>query len=89
MGVYMIATVGIALHVLGFVSYGPNLTPLTDSTLILWFGVRGYSVGRVKGPKHAIAAMISSYLTVTLNFLVHIIGLVQGDPKKFEVIAKA
>ena len=40
------------------------------------------------GWKHAIAGVLASYVTVTLNFVVQIIGLVKGDPKKFEVIKK-
>ena len=89
MFVYAGATIGLLLRLLGVIAYPDSLALLTYTTLILWFGVRGYSVGRVKGVKHAIAAMAASYVTVTLNFLVHLIGLVKGDPKKFEVIAKA
>jgi len=89
MCVYVIATLGVPLRLLGLISYGADVALVTNSTLVLWFAVRGYSVGIVKGFKHALAAMLTSYLTVTLNFLVHVIGLLQGDPKTFEVIAKA
>ena len=40
------------------------------------------------GWKHAIAGTAASYITVTMNFIVHLIGLAKGDPKKFEVIRK-
>lgn len=89
MFVYAGATIGLLLRILGVIAYPDSLALLTYTTLVLWFGIRGYSVGRVKGVKHAIAAMAASYVTVTLNFLVHLIGLIKGDPKKFEVIAKA
>jgi glycosyl transferase family 2 len=87
--IYAGATIGLLLRVLGLIGYASSIALLTYTTLVLWFGVRGYSVGRVKGVRHAFAAMAASYVTVTLNFLVHIIGLVKGDPKKFEVIVKA
>ncbi len=40
------------------------------------------------GWKHAITGILASYVTVTLNFTVQMIGFVKGDPKKFEVIRK-
>ena len=50
--------------------------------------MRAYTIGKCMGWKHAIAGAAASYLTVTLNFIIHLIGLVKGDPKKFEVIRK-
>jgi len=89
MFVYAGATIGLLLRILGVIGYASSIALLTYTTLVLWFGVRGYAVGRVKGVKHGIAAMLASYVTVTLNFLVHLIGLIKGDPKKFEVIVKS
>jgi hypothetical protein len=40
------------------------------------------------GWKHAIAGTAASYITVTMNFIINLIGLAKGDPKKFEVIRK-
>jgi hypothetical protein len=40
------------------------------------------------GWKHGIAGALASYLTVTLNFFIHLIGLFKGDPRNFEVIRK-
>ena len=40
------------------------------------------------GWKHGIAGILPSYVTVTLNFAVQIIGFVKGDSKKFEVVRK-
>jgi hypothetical protein len=40
------------------------------------------------GWKHALAGVLASYVTVTLNFILQVVGFVKGDPKKFEVIRK-
>ena len=88
LGVYVVALVGIPLYLLNLFSYPPELRLATYSTLLLWLGLRGYCVGKVKGPKHAVAAALASYLTVTLNFFVHVAGILQGDPKRFDVIRK-
>lgn len=29
-----------------------------------------------------------SFVTVTLNFAYHVVGLIKGDPRRFEVIRK-
>jgi hypothetical protein len=40
------------------------------------------------GWKHALAGTAASYITVALNFITHLIGLLKGNPRKFEVIRK-
>ncbi len=32
---------------------------------------------------------VASHTAVTLNFILHAVALLKGDPKKFEVIKKA
>ncbi len=85
---YALSTLGVPLRYLGLVNIPEAILPFTWTTLLLWFGIRGYTIGKNMGWKHAIVGILASYVTVTLNFTVQIIGLVKGDPKKFEVIPK-
>jgi hypothetical protein len=85
---YLFSTIGIPLHYAGIIHIPKGLLPLTWLTLLLWFLVRGYSIGKIMGLKHSLIGMCLSYITVTLNFLYHVVGIVKGDPKKFEVIKK-
>lgn len=87
--VYSIATFGIPLPLLGIVHLPAWILPLLWTTLIIWFILRFYGVAKLMGWKHGFAAMLASYITVTLNFFVHLIGLIKGDPKSFEVIKKS
>jgi hypothetical protein len=65
-----------------------NLQPLFYTSLATWFITRGYCISRSLGIKHGIIGGLLSHVTVTLNFLIHITGLLQGDPKRFDVIKK-
>jgi hypothetical protein len=85
---YALSTVGLPLRYMGLVNIPDVILPFTWATLLLWFGIRGYTIGKNMGWKHAIVGILASYVTVTLNFTVQVIGLVKGDPKKFEVIRK-
>ena len=85
---YALSTLNLPLRYLGIVNIPEAILPFTWATLFLWFGIRGYTIRKNMGWKHAIAAILASYVTVTLNFIVQIIGFVRGDPKKFEVIRK-
>jgi len=85
---YALSTLGLPLRYLGLVHIPEVILPFTWISLLLWFGIRGYAIGKNMGWKHAIAGILGSYVTVTLNFAVQIIGLIKGDPKKFEVIRK-
>jgi len=88
LSVYAGATTLGVLAPLGLVSVeGINLV-LAYLSLALWFVFRGYCVGRVMGIKHGLRAALLSFPTVTMNFVYHVIGLLKGDPKKFEVIKK-
>ncbi|MBN1682494.1 hypothetical protein JW865_02955 [Candidatus Bathyarchaeota archaeon] len=55
---------------------------------ISWYLLRFVSLVYIMGFKHGIFGTITSKLTSALNFFVMIIGIFQGDPKKFEVIKK-
>lgn len=87
--IYFFSTLGIPLHTLGLIRIPPPLVALSWFTLILWHGMRGLLIGKVMGLKHALIGILTSYLSVTLNFIVHAIGVLMGDPKRFEVIEKA
>lgn len=85
---YSVAMLGLPLYYLGVVSIPAVLLPFSVISLAIWFGMRAYAIGRCMGWKHAIAGAIVSYVTVTLNFVIQLAGLVKGDPKNFEVIRK-
>ena len=51
---YSIATIGLPLHYLGLMSIPGILLPLTFVTLIVWFGIRAYVIGKSMGWKHGI-----------------------------------
>jgi hypothetical protein len=85
---YALSTLGLPLRYLGLVHIPEAILPFTWITLLLWFGIRGYTIGKNMGWKHAIVGILASYVTVTLNFTVQMVGLLKGDPKKFEVIRK-
>jgi hypothetical protein len=85
---YTLSTLGVPLRYLGLVTIPEVLLPFTWATLFIWFGIRAYTIGKIMGWKHAIVGVLASYVTVTLNFILQVVGLVQGDPKKFEVIRK-
>jgi hypothetical protein len=85
---YALSTLGVPLKYLGIINIPDAVLPFTYATLILWFAIRGYTIGKIMGWKHAIAGILASYVTVTLNFILQIVGFIQGDPKKFEVIRK-
>ena len=86
--IFFAAMLGVPLFHLGLLAIPGFLYPVLVVNLILWLGLRGYSVWQLMGWKHAILAIVTSYITVTLNFLVHIYGLLQGEPNKFVVIKK-
>jgi len=86
---YLFSTLGIPLHYLGIIQIPEDLIPLTWATLILWLVTRGVAIGKLMGLKHGLIGMCVSHITVTLNFIIKLVGLIKGDPKKFEVIRKA
>lgn len=86
--VYAIATAGAILAPLGFIKLPWHLILLSYASLVLWHLFRGYCVGVVMGVRHGLRAAVLSFVTVTLNFVYHVAGLIKGDPKKFEVIKK-
>jgi hypothetical protein len=85
---YSVAMLGLPLYYLGVVNIPAVLLPVTFISLAIWFGMRAYAIGRCMGWKQGIAGALASYLTVTLNFVTQLAGLVKGDPKTFEVIRK-
>ncbi|MEM2233738.1 MAG: glycosyltransferase family 2 protein [Nitrososphaerota archaeon] len=86
--VYATATAGAVLVPLGVIQLPSHSLILSYISLALWHGFRGFCVGRVMGLMQGLRAAVLSFVTVTLNFAYHIIGLVKGDPRRFEVIKK-
>jgi hypothetical protein len=85
---YSISILGLPLNSLGVFTIPAVLIPFAYASFALWFGMRAYVIGSYMGWKHGIAGALASYVTVTLNFIIQLIGLAKGDPKKFEVIRK-
>lgn len=85
---YSIAMLGLPLYYLGIFSIPTVLLPLTFISFAIWFGMRAYAIGKCMGWKHGLAGALASYLTVTLNFITQLAGLLEGDPRNFEVIRK-
>jgi hypothetical protein len=85
---YSIAMLGLPLYYLGIFSIPTVLLPLTFISFAIWFGMRAYAIGKCMGWKHGLAGALASYLTVTLNFITQLAGLLEGDPRSFEVIRK-
>jgi len=88
LSVYAVATTLGILVPLGLVSLSWHEQLLAYFSLALWFGFRGCSIGRVMGWKQGVRGALLSFVTVTLNFAYHVVGLLRGDPRKFEVIRK-
>lgn len=88
LGVYAFSLIGMPLHWLGIIEVPISLQFFSLLTLAIWMGLRGYAVRKYMGWKHGVFAGLMGYITVTLNFMVHTIGLLKGDPKRFEVIKK-
>ncbi len=85
---FSLGTIGLPLYYLGIVKIPAELLPLTFISLGVWLATRAYTIGVCMGWKHALAGSAASYLTVALNFITHLIGLLKGNPRKFEVIRK-
>ena len=85
---YFIGMLGLPLLYLGIIDIPSMLSPLIIGTLIIWFGMRAYIIGKFMGWKQGIIGALLSYVTVTLNTFVHLIGLLKGNPHNFEVICK-
>lgn len=86
--IYPLATLAIPLHFFGLISMPKVMYPFLWFSLVLWLGSRGYLLAKTMGWKHGILGLFMSFFTVTLGFIVGMIGIFQGDPKKFEVIEK-
>ena len=85
---FSLGTIGLPLYYLGIVHIPAELLPLTFISLGVWLATRAYTIGVCMGWKHALAGTATSYITVALNFITHVIGLLKGNPRKFEVIRK-
>jgi hypothetical protein len=85
---YFIGMLGLPLRYFGVIDMPGVLFQLIIASLVVWFGMRAYIIGKSMGWKQGIIGSLLSYATVTLNSFVHLIGLLKGDPHNFEVIRK-
>ena len=85
---YFIGMLGLPLTYLGIIKVPSVFIPLMIITLIMWLGMRAYIIGTAMGWEQGIIGALVSYVTVTLNTFVHLIGILKGDPHNFEVIRK-
>jgi hypothetical protein len=85
---YFLGMLGLPLAYFGVIKLTGIILPLIVSTMLIWFGMRLYIIGSAMGWKHGVIGCLLSYVTATLNTLVHVIGILKGDPHNFEVIRK-
>ncbi len=85
---YFIGMLGLPLNYLGILKVPAPVMPLIIATLFIWLGMRAYIIGTAMGWKQGLIGAALSYVTVTLNTFVHLVGLLKGDPHNFEVIRK-
>jgi len=85
---YSVAILGLPLAYFHVINIPSILYPLTGISLFIWFAMRFYIIGKFMGWKQGFIGAALSYITVTMNFFINIIGILQGDPKKFVVIRK-
>jgi len=88
--VYFVATAGIPLDLLGVINLPQEIRALTQIALAMWLAMFAYAgwVNSGKRVKHALISMALAWVTATAGALVPIIALVQGNPRRFEVIEK-
>ena len=85
---YFIGMLGLPLTYFRIIALPSIFYPLIVSTLFIWLGMRAYIIGTAMGWKQGIIGALLSYVTVTLNTFVHLIGILKGNPHSFEVIRK-
>jgi hypothetical protein len=85
---YFIGMLGVPLSILGVIKLPESLLMVMVASLAIWLSMRAYIIGTAMGWKQGIIGALLSYVTVTLNTFVHLIGLLKGDPHNFEVIRK-
>lgn len=85
---YFIGMLGLPLEYFKVISITGVLFPIFVASIVLWFGMRAYIIGKSMGWVQGIIGCLLSYVTVTLNTFVQLIGLLKGDPHNFEVIRK-
>jgi hypothetical protein len=85
---YFIGMLGVPLSLLGVIKMPGYFFLLVVGSLVIWLAMRAYIIGTAMGWKQGIIGAALSYVTVTLNTFVHLIGLLKGDPHNFEVIRK-
>lgn len=85
---YPFSQIGLALSLLGLLHLSWWEAILCTTAMTLWYALRFWSIGNVMGWKHGLIGAAVTKITTALNFIVIFTGVLQGDPKKFEVIRK-
>lgn len=85
---YPVAKFGLILQLFNFLKLSFVEQILTSVAFVTWYVIRVYSVKHIMGWLHALVAGIVTNITTFLNFVVCVMGILKGDPKKFEVIQK-
>jgi hypothetical protein len=85
---YPFAQIGTILWLLGILRLQPPLSMLAFTAMASWYFLRFWSISHVMGWKHGLIGALLTKVTTFLNFIIITIGVLQGDPKKFEVIKK-
>ncbi len=85
---YPFSQLGLLLSLVGLLHLTWEQSVIGLASVASWYALRFWSIGKVMGWKHGLLAAIATKITTFLNFLVIMIGVLQGDPKRFDVIKK-
>ena len=85
---YPFAQLGFILALLGLLRLSWTQSVIGLVSAVSWYTLRFWSIGKVMGWKHGLLGAAVTKITTLLNFLTIVIGVLQGDPKRFDVIRK-
>ncbi|MEM4169701.1 MAG: glycosyltransferase family 2 protein, partial [Thermoproteota archaeon] len=85
---YPLSQVGLILSLLGILKLNFIEAVVGFASVTSWYAIRFYSIGKVMGWKNGLIGALVTKVTTFLNFTVLMIGVLQGDPKRFDVIKK-
>jgi hypothetical protein len=91
LGGYCLSMAGVVLHRAGMLDIPHGwvraLLALSVVAFLGTFALCGWLNGRGRA-RHSAASVLLSFFTCGFNFLVQVIGIARGDPRRFEVIEK-
>jgi hypothetical protein len=89
-GGYSVATTGVILDRAGVLNVAAGIRPLLAISLVAFlssFALSGWLNGRGRG-KQSAASVSLAFFTCGFSFVVLLLGLARGNPRRFEVIEK-